>query len=143
MLGTIPKRLPHKCPGFLGLVEHLKACHTWGAIAAPGKFEVKRLGAVEHKNDNRAVSSSSYSASNFLGAALWRTRQAALSRKAGPRWPGVHQFFPLTLSMRAYSQDRERSTESSPRKLVQCVLGRAEPLVTGGQMTICFVHKLC
>ena len=42
-------------------------------IAAPGKFEVKRLGAVEHRNDGMAVSSSGYFDSNFAGAA-YRSR---------------------------------------------------------------------
>jgi hypothetical protein len=37
--------------------------------AAPGKFEVKRLGALEHSNDGMVVSSSGYSASNFTGSA--------------------------------------------------------------------------
>jgi hypothetical protein len=41
-------------------------------LAAPGKFEVKRLGAVEHKMDGMAVSSSSYSASYFSGAAHYQ-----------------------------------------------------------------------
>ena len=38
-------------------------------LAAPGKFEVKRLGALEHSNDGMAVSSSGYSVSNFAGSA--------------------------------------------------------------------------
>jgi type I restriction enzyme M protein len=39
--------------------------------SAPGKFEVKRSGAVEYQNDGRAVSSSSYYVSNFSSAALY------------------------------------------------------------------------
>jgi hypothetical protein len=38
-------------------------------IVAPGKFEVKRLGALEHSSDGMVVSSSGYSASNFMGSA--------------------------------------------------------------------------
>ena len=38
-------------------------------IAAPGKFEMKRLGALEHRNDGMAVSSDGYAASNFAGSA--------------------------------------------------------------------------
>jgi len=40
--------------------------------AAPGKFEVKRRGALEHRNDGMAVPSGGYSASNFPGAAARR-----------------------------------------------------------------------
>ena len=45
-------------------------CGGTAPIAAPEKFEVKRLGAVEYRNNGMTVSSSSYSASNFAGAAL-------------------------------------------------------------------------
>jgi hypothetical protein len=38
-------------------------------IAAPEKFEVKRLEALEHRNNGMAVFSSSYSASNFTASA--------------------------------------------------------------------------
>ena len=41
----------------------------WHLKAAPGKFEVKRLGALEHSNDGMVVSSGDYSASNFAGSA--------------------------------------------------------------------------
>jgi len=40
------------------------------ATPAPGKFEVKRLGALEHSHDGMAVSSSGYSASNFVASAF-------------------------------------------------------------------------
>lgn len=39
-------------------------------IAAPEKLEVKKFGALEHRNDGMAVSSGGYSASNFSGSAL-------------------------------------------------------------------------
>ena len=38
-------------------------------LAAPGKCEMKRLGALEQRNDGMAVSSRGYSASNFTGSA--------------------------------------------------------------------------
>jgi hypothetical protein len=58
---------------------------VWNQPAAPGKFEVKRLGAVEHKKDGMAVSSSSYSASNFSGAANRRTGQHTKDGALGDR----------------------------------------------------------
>src|SRR4029434_125269 len=55
--------------------------------AAPGKFEVKRLRAVEHKNDGRVVSSSSYSASNFSGAAFVSTSAAVCPSEGSCKVP--------------------------------------------------------
>jgi hypothetical protein len=52
-----------------GLVE--LECHNKRLGAAPGNFEVKRRGALEHSNDGMAVSSRGYSASNFTGSARW------------------------------------------------------------------------
>src|SRR5215813_11620 len=37
--------------------------------AAPGKFEVPRLGALRHRNDGMAAPCGGYSASNFTGSA--------------------------------------------------------------------------
>ena len=52
-----------KGPGIWG-----KRCRD---IAAPGKFEVKRLGALEHRNNEMVVFPGGYSASNFTGSAIW------------------------------------------------------------------------
>ena len=38
-------------------------------LATPGKFEVKRLGALRHRNDRMAVPCDGYSTSNFTGSA--------------------------------------------------------------------------
>src|SRR5262249_28131052 len=38
--------------------------------AAPGKFEVKRLAVLGHKNGGMAISSGGYSASDFAGFAI-------------------------------------------------------------------------
>ena len=46
-----------------------------GNIATPGKFEVKRHGALSHSNDYMAVSPDGYSASDFAGSAICLTSQ--------------------------------------------------------------------
>jgi hypothetical protein len=55
-----------------------------GSKAAPGKFEVKRLGALSYRNDDMAVPSGDYFTSNFAGSAqrTWRFkgRQSGCAR---------------------------------------------------------------
>jgi hypothetical protein len=63
-----------------------RAAHTTPP-AAPGKFEVKRLGALEHSNDGMAVSSGGYSVSNFTGSAF------------GPSGLGLHIASQTNLSL--------------------------------------------
>ena len=40
-------------------------------LAAPGKFEVKRFGALETRNDGMALSFGGYFVSNFSGSAYY------------------------------------------------------------------------
>jgi hypothetical protein len=49
---------------------HLVEKYSTDVLAAPAKFEVKRLGALEHNSDDMVVTSSGYSASNFTGSAI-------------------------------------------------------------------------
>jgi hypothetical protein len=49
-----------------------------GNKAAPRKFEAKRLGPLEYRNDEMAVTSNGYSVSNFTGAAHGFARRALL-----------------------------------------------------------------
>src|SRR4030095_10387430 len=43
--------------------------YSMACLAAPGKFEVKRLGALSYRNDDMAVPSGDYFTSNFAGSA--------------------------------------------------------------------------
>ena len=55
-----------------GLVSQSRGCtrgRDQGQIAAPGKFEVPRLGALRNRNDGMTIPYDGYSASNFTGSA--------------------------------------------------------------------------
>jgi hypothetical protein len=65
----------------VGHHAHL-TCASCRRIAAPAKFEVKRLGALEHSSDDMVVTSSGYSASNFTGSAIPLDRIAAVEARS-------------------------------------------------------------
>jgi hypothetical protein len=52
---------------------------------APGKFEVKRRGALEHRNDGMTVLSGGYSASNFAGSADGKGHRRSMPTGRGKR----------------------------------------------------------
>src|SRR5712671_2188690 len=94
--GTISKVPPCRCADISVMISlrsgPRRVCPTSVETAsAYGKFEVKRPGALRHSNDDMAIRSGGYSASNFAGSALM-LEPARKSRPPSADWLAERAF---------------------------------------------------